>query len=142
MENRWEDGGSRQHVIATLGRLDQLLDSGQLDAVLLSGARLSRTLLLLSEHTNGRLPVITTRSLGPGLIFDRLWRENRPESVRTSVCQGPDRGRVVRRRRELFTGLDVVFFDTTSIYFEGEGGDELGQRGYSKDHRPTCTRWW
>ena len=41
-----------------------------------------------------------------------------------------------RRRRDLFTQLQVVFFDTTSIYFEGEGGDELGQYGHSKDHRP------
>lgn len=39
-------------------------------------------------------------------------------------------------RRELFTGLDLVFFDTTSLYFEGEGGEGLGQRGYSRDHRP------
>jgi hypothetical protein len=40
------------------------------------------------------------------------------------------------RRRDLFTQLQVAFFDTTSIYFEGEGGDELGQYGHSKDHRP------
>ena len=39
-------------------------------------------------------------------------------------------------RRDLFTGLDVVFFDTTSIYFEGEGGQTIGQLGHSKDHRP------
>jgi transposase len=39
-------------------------------------------------------------------------------------------------RRDLFTGLDLVFFDTTSIYFEGEGGETLGQRGHSRDHRP------
>jgi len=38
--------------------------------------------------------------------------------------------------RHLFSGLNVVFFDTTSIYFEGEGGDTLGKRGHSKDHRP------
>ncbi|MCK4233602.1 IS1634 family transposase [candidate division WOR-3 bacterium] len=38
--------------------------------------------------------------------------------------------------RDLFTGLDVVFFDTTSIYFEGAGGKHLGRRGKSKDHRP------
>ena len=30
----------------------------------------------------------------------------------------------------------MVFFDTTSIYFEGEGGETIGQRGHSKDHRP------
>ena len=39
-------------------------------------------------------------------------------------------------RKDLFTGLDLVFFDTTSIYFEGSGGKSLGQRGKSKDHRP------
>ena len=40
------------------------------------------------------------------------------------------------RRQDLFSELDIVFFDTTSLYFEGEGGDTLGQYGYSKDHRP------
>jgi transposase len=38
--------------------------------------------------------------------------------------------------RDLFTGLDLVFFDTTTIYFEGEGGATLGEKGHSKDHRP------
>lgn len=41
-----------------------------------------------------------------------------------------------RTWRNLFTGLELVFFDTTSIYFEGEGGETLGERGFSKDHRP------
>jgi transposase len=40
------------------------------------------------------------------------------------------------RRRDLFSDLDMVFFDITSIYFEGEGGEAIGQRGHSKDHRP------
>ena len=40
------------------------------------------------------------------------------------------------RRRDLYTQLDLVFFDTTSIYFEGSGGESLGQYGHSKDHRP------
>jgi len=39
-------------------------------------------------------------------------------------------------RRNLFSGLDLVFFDTTSIYFEGAGGQSIGKRGNSKDHRP------
>jgi len=38
--------------------------------------------------------------------------------------------------RDLFSGLDLVFFDTTSIYFEGAGGETIGQYGHSKDHRP------
>ncbi len=40
------------------------------------------------------------------------------------------------RRRDLFTDVDMVFFDTTSIYFEGEGGETIGRYGNSKDHRP------
>ena len=40
------------------------------------------------------------------------------------------------RTRDLFSSLDLVFFDTTSIYFEGEGGQTLGKRGHNKDHRP------
>jgi transposase len=43
---------------------------------------------------------------------------------------------IFRHRRDLFTKLDLVFFDTTSIYFEGTGGETIGQRGFSKDHRP------
>jgi hypothetical protein len=39
-------------------------------------------------------------------------------------------------RRDLFSRLDLVFMDTTSLYFEGLGGQTLGQYGYSKDHRP------
>ena len=37
VENRWEDGRPRQRVIATLGRLDQLQQTGQLDSLLVSG---------------------------------------------------------------------------------------------------------
>ncbi len=53
------------------------------------------------------------------------------------------------RRRDLFSELFVVFMDTTSLRFEGAGGESLGQRGHSgcpsqqscdghpaKDHRP------
>jgi hypothetical protein len=40
------------------------------------------------------------------------------------------------RRRDLFADLSVVFLDTTSLYFEGEGGASLGVRGHSKDYRP------
>jgi transposase len=40
------------------------------------------------------------------------------------------------RRRDLLSTLDLVFMDTTSLYFEGAGGQTLGRRGFSKDHRP------
>ena len=33
VENRWEDGGSKQRVLVTLGRLDELREQGQLDGL-------------------------------------------------------------------------------------------------------------
>jgi hypothetical protein len=44
--------------------------------------------------------------------------------------------RLFEHRRDLLTRLDLVFMDTTSLYFEGAGGQTLGRHGYSKDHRP------
>src|SRR5215212_6427646 len=44
--------------------------------------------------------------------------------------------RLFERRRDLFSELSVVFMDTTSLFFTGAGGETLGERGYSKDHRP------
>lgn len=44
--------------------------------------------------------------------------------------------KLFERRRDLFTDLSAVFLDTTSLSFYGEGGETLGEHGYSKDHRP------
>jgi len=213
VENRWENGRPRQRVIATLGRLDQLQQTGQLDALLVSGARLAQSVLLLSAHAKGQLPTITTRRIGSALIFQRLWQQTGcqraieqlldgrrfefdveraifltvlhrlfdPGSDRAAdkwrtdyqidgcdalqlhhlyramawlgeeLPQDQQKGKtpfaprctkdrveeeVFAHRRDLFTDLQLVFFDTTSIYFEGEGGQDIGQRGFSKDHRP------
>ncbi len=44
------------------------------------------------------------------------------------------------RGRDLFTpSPDLLFFDTTSTYFTGEGPmTDMATHGYSKDHRPDC----
>jgi hypothetical protein len=39
-------------------------------------------------------------------------------------------------RRDLFSDLDIVFLDTTSIYFEGKAGETMGGRGHSQHPRP------
>src|SRR3954470_20358583 len=88
VENRWEDGRPRQRVIATLGRLDQLQESGQLDALLVSGARLAQSVLLLSAHAQGQLPTINTRRIGPALIFERLWQQTGAQQVIKQLLKG------------------------------------------------------
>lgn len=47
---------------------------------------------------------------------------------------------LARRWRDLFgASFDVLLYDLTSTYFEGEAvGVEKAARGYSRDHRPDC----
>jgi hypothetical protein len=72
--------------------------------------------------------------LGQPLRGQRRDRGVAAEGLRT----GKDRVEeaLFARRRDLFSTLDLVFLDTTSLYFEGAGGESLGQYGHSKDHRP------
>ena len=213
VENRWEDGRSKQRVVATLGRWDRLQESGELDRLLASTAKFCASALLLSAHKRGEATRVGACRIGPGLIFERLWRETGCQStvasllndrrfsfpveravfqtvlhrlfapgsdragerwrrdVRIEEAEGIDLHHLYRAmawlgeelpeeeqpgrtpfsarcvkdqieeglfayRRDLFSSLDIVFFDTTSIYFEGEGGQSLGRYGKSKDHRP------
>lgn len=217
VENRWEGNRSKQRVIATLGRIEQLQESGELEGLIRSAARFCEALLVIEAHDRGEAPVVNTRRIGPGLILERLWKETGCKQVVTGLLSGrnfefpveraifltvvhrlfhtgaekrsdraadkwqdeyqfagvetlklhqlyramawlgeelpeedqagrtPHAARTTKDlveehlfayRRDLFTSLDLVFFDTTSIYFEGEGGETLGQYGKSKDHRP------
>jgi hypothetical protein len=213
VENRWAGGRSRQRVVATLGRLDELEASGKLPALLESGARFSEAVLVLNAHKRGEGAKAEGIRSGPTLIFERLWEETGCGPALRAVLRGrgftfsleravfltvlhrlmapgsdraadkwrtayrirgteelelhhlyramgwlgeplpkvDQRGRtpfaprctkdeveeaLFARRRDLFTSLDLVFFDTTSIYFEGKGGKRIGRRGKSKDHRP------
>ena len=213
VDNQWVDGKVKQRVLHRLGRLDELLASGQLDSLLQSLGRFSEKLSVLGAHARG--DSITTRSarIGSAPIFERLWQACSINTVLTALLEGrrfefsveraifltvlhrlfaPGSDRAAekwkddytiegaadlelhhlyramawlgeslpkeqqdgatpfaprtnkdlieealfQRRRDLFSDLDIVFFDTTSIYFEGEGGETIGQRGHSKDHRP------
>ncbi len=215
VENRWEGGGARQRVMATLGRLEELKVSGELDNLLRSGARFSESVMVLGAHSKGAAPALASRRMGPSLVFERLWAESGCRAVIEGLLAerkfefpveraifltvlhrlfdpGSDRaaekwrgeyaiagaeglelhhlyramawlggelseeeqaGRtpfaprctkdlieeyLFARRRDLFSTLELVFFDTTSIYFEGRGGETIGRRGHSKDHRPDC----
>jgi hypothetical protein len=40
-----------------------------------------------------------------------------------------------RHRQPLFGAVSIAFLDTTTLWFEGAGGESLGQYGHSKDYR-------
>ncbi len=204
------NGQPRQVVIATLGRVDELAATGALDRLLRSGARFTDGAMVLTAFENGRATTITSRHIGPALIFERLWRETGCARVIADLAAdrafefaveraafltvlhrlvdpGSDRAaekwrhghridgvaeldlhhlyrtmgwlgeplenqtgrgiaprttkdlveeRLFAARNNLFSELSLVFLDTTSLYFEGAGGESLGQHGHSKDHRP------
>jgi hypothetical protein len=204
------NGKPRQTVLATLGRLDALKETGELDRLLRSGARLTETGMLLSAIGNGQATTIDAKRIGPPLLFERLWRDSFCRSVIEDLLAsrkfefpieravfltvlhrimdpGSDRaaekwrsaysisgidtidlhhlyramawlgeeladqqgsGLVPRtnkdlieeqlfaKRRNLFNDVGLAIFDTTSLYFEGDGGTTLGRHGHSKDSRP------
>ncbi len=213
VESRREGAAVRQQVIATLGRVEDFNESGQLERLLRSGARFADKAIVLDALDRGEATVVATRRVGPALAFERVWEEtgcrgvierlagarNHEFSLERAAfltvlhrlaCGGSDRAadrwredyridgvdeielhhlyrtmawlgeelpkdqqdaatpfspRCVKdvleeelfaARRDLLTTLDIVFMDTTSLYFEGAGGQTLGRRGFSKDHRP------
>ena len=213
VESRRDGAQVRQQVIATLGRIEDLRDSGQLERLLRSGARFAAKAIVVNALAEGTAAANAARRIGPALVFERLWEETGCRAViedlagsrkhgfaleravfltvlhrlfaggsdraadrwredytidgvedidlhhlyRAMAWLGEEQGEdqqdgatpfaprclkdvveeeLFARRRDLFSKLDLVFMDTTSLYFEGEGGQTLGQRGFSKDHRP------
>ena len=74
VENGRVDGKHRQRVIATLGRLDLLTESGQLDELTCRMARLCNEVQIVSAHREGSIQSKAVRRIGPALVFERLWQ--------------------------------------------------------------------
>jgi hypothetical protein len=81
VESHRVNGKPRQTVLATLGRLDALKETGELERLLRSGARLTETGMLLSGVENGETTTIEAKRIGPPLLFERLWRDSSCRSV-------------------------------------------------------------
>src|SRR2546423_15348229 len=64
----------RQQVIATLGRLDLLQQSGQLERLMRSGVRHCESFALLDAQAAGQMEPVSVGGLGPDLAFARLWQ--------------------------------------------------------------------
>ena len=73
VESRRDGGQVRQQVIATLGRLDELQASGQLERLLRSGARFAAKAIVLTPRRASDRDGF--RRIGPALAFERVWEE-------------------------------------------------------------------
>src|SRR4051812_10468998 len=73
--NTRDGAATRQRVVATLGRVEELEACGKLDALLRSGARLCETALLISSQQAGTLEAAETMRIGAPVIFGRLWEQ-------------------------------------------------------------------
>ena len=104
-QNRREGKRVKQSIIATLGRLDKLTASGAIDQLLRSAARFAERLMVLAEHSTDahHSPDATVVSIGPALIFERLWRE--------TGCQAVVR-KLLATRHHHFDVERVVFMDS------------------------------
>ena len=81
VESHRVNGKPRQTVVATLGRLDALKESGELDRLLQSGARFTESGMLVSAFEKGETATIDAKRIGPPLLFERLWRDSGCRSV-------------------------------------------------------------
>jgi hypothetical protein len=75
VENAREGGRHVQRVVKALGRRDEVEASGMLDALVASAARHWRRSIVLSRFYRGELAELRRVSIGPDLVFGRLWRE-------------------------------------------------------------------
>jgi hypothetical protein len=75
VENVREGGRHVQRVIKALGRRDAVENSDLLDGLIASAARHSRRSIVLSSFYRGELAELRRRSIGPDLVFGRLWAE-------------------------------------------------------------------
>ena len=114
----------RQRVIATLGRLDELEASGQLDRLLRSGARFVQQAMVLDAARTGDAPAVAVRRIGPALAFERLWQETGCHSVITALARG--RGHRFSLERAVFLSV---------LHRLMRGGSDLAADRWREDYR-------
>ncbi len=85
VENAREGGRHVQRVIKALGRRDAIENSDLIDGLIASAARYSRRSIVLSSFYRGELPELRRVSIGPDLIFGRLWQETGCRDVLRSL---------------------------------------------------------
>jgi len=75
VESRRRGATVRQHVIATLGRKDEIIADGTLDSLLASLATFSQRVKVVERVRSEGVAAHASRSWGPALVFGRLWQQ-------------------------------------------------------------------
>src|SRR6267142_2055782 len=73
VESFREQGRVHQRVLSTVGRLDVLQATGQLDTLMRSGLRFCEKLAVIDAHAAGQTQPVQVQRVGPDLVFSRLW---------------------------------------------------------------------
>jgi hypothetical protein len=78
----------RQELVASLGRRDLLVATGQLDRLLQALARFSTRLRVVEAAKDARFVARDARSWGPALVFGRLWQEQGLPAILDRLAAG------------------------------------------------------
>jgi len=97
VENRWEHGKVRQHVVGSLGRLDQLQASGDLRRVIEGLVAQCPAVRLREAAQQDHLVMESDRLWGPVLILERLWQDLGLEALLREPARGRPLGFDVER---------------------------------------------
>jgi hypothetical protein len=88
VESYRKGGIPNQRVIATLGRVEHLKASGQIDALIQSLARFSDSLRIISAARDPKINSCRSRIWGTALVFDRLWQKQHLPGIINKLSEG------------------------------------------------------
>ncbi len=118
VENRWEKGKVRQRVIATLGKMEDLIPSGQIDRFIESLSKFTETLTVINLHREGALLAEWSKIWGPYLIFRRIWEQLGLPEILKEVLRG----------RNFQFDVEKAVFSLVLQRFLSPGSDLLGSK--------------
>ena len=107
----------------------------------LSDNRILRELViarLVQPRSKRKTVLDLSRDVGVNLNLEQVYRSM--DSLTETVIENI-KAQSYEYARSLFRApINVVFYDTTTLYFESEAEDELRRKGYSKDGKPHRTQ--
>lgn len=127
VENFREGERVRQRILGSLGRLDEILASGDLERVIAQLVERCPTVRLRRAEQAGAIAVESDQTWGPVLVFDRLWEELGLKALLPTLVRGVD-----------FNFERMIFAQVLQRFCE-PGSDLRGSKWVATMHEPTFT---